>query len=161
VAQDRDALDEAETWYRSSLTTFEQLGSRLEIAGVQHNLGIVAALRDELDEAEAWCRKSLSVVEQLGNRPSMAKTYSLLGLLYEVRGDFSAALEWVARCVTLFADFPHSLTGAGPTQLVRLTATLGLPALEAAWRRATDQSLPSHVRAWVEARMAEREAGSS
>jgi hypothetical protein len=126
-----------------------------------HQLGMVAQLRGTLDEAEAWCRKSLAIKEQLGDRPGMALSYCLVGLLHEDRGDLPAALHWMVRCVALFADFPHPATGPGPIHLARLTAHFGLPMLEAAWRRATGQILPSHVRSWVEARMGEGEAGSS
>jgi hypothetical protein len=46
-------------------------------------------------------------------------------------GGERSALDWTVRCVALFSDFPHPATGPRPHQLVRLTAALGLPALEA------------------------------
>jgi tetratricopeptide (TPR) repeat protein len=161
VAQRRGALDEAEAWYRRALTLEEQLGGQPDVATSYHQLGMVAAWRGALNEAEAWYRKALAIEEQLRNRPGVAMSYGQLGLLYEARGDLPPALDWIVRCVTLFADFPHPATGPGPKHLARLTARLGLPALESAWRRATGQSLPGHVRAWVEAWIGEGEAGSS
>src|SRR6516225_5731142 len=57
--------------------------------------------------------------------------------LAEQRNDHSTALDWTVRCVALFPEFPHPATGSGPQHLVRLTAALGLPALEASWQRCT------------------------
>ena len=129
---------------------------RRHLATAYHQLGMVAQDRGALDEAEVWYRKSLAINEQLGDRPGMAPSYGQLGLLHEARDDLPAALDWTVRCVALFADFPHPATGPGPAHLARLTARLGLPALEAAWRRATGQILPDHVRTWVEARLREQ-----
>jgi hypothetical protein len=48
------------------------------------------------------------------------------------------------------------LTGRGPYNLVRLTAVLGMPALEATWQRVTGKPLPANVRGHVEAALKER-----
>jgi hypothetical protein len=101
--------------------------------------------------AEAWYRKSLKISEALGNRPIIALTYCALGPLAETRKDHVAALDWTVRCIALFAEFPHPATGSGPHHLVRLTAALGLPALEASWQRCTGTPLPAHIRTAVEA----------
>jgi hypothetical protein len=57
-----------------------------------------------------------------------------LGRLAETRKDLAAALDWTVRCNALFSEFPHPATGPVPRHLVRLTAALGLPALEAGWQ---------------------------
>ena len=77
----------------------------------------------------------------------MALTYGQLGLLAEARQELSAALDWMVRCVALFPEFPHPATGPGPHHLARLTAVLGLPALEASWQRCTGAALPAQIRA--------------
>jgi hypothetical protein len=56
-------------------------------------------------------------------------------------------LEWAVRSVTIFEPFPHLITEAW--YLARLTGQLGMPALEAAWRKVTGKALPTDVRTWV------------
>jgi len=116
-----------------------------------HQLGMVAQHRGDLAAAEGWYRKSLEINEALANRPHMAMTYGQLGLLAETRKDLVAALDWTVRCIALFSEFPHPATGPGPRHLVRLTAALGLPALEASWQRCTGTPLPQPIRTAVAA----------
>ena len=110
---------------------------------------MVAQRRGDLAAAEAWYRKSLEIAEALGDRPGMAATYGQLGLLAEARNDAVTALDWTVRCIALFPEFPHPATGPGPHHLVRLTAALGIPALEASWQRCTGKPLPDNVRSVV------------
>jgi hypothetical protein len=116
-----------------------------------HQLGMVAQDRGQLDEAQNWYRKSLTIEEELGNKPGMALTFGQLGLLAEARGQGGPALDWTVRCVALFDEFPHPLTGPGPKHLARLTALLGVAALEESWRTVTGDQLPRAVREYVEA----------
>ena len=115
TAQDRGRLDEAEDWYRKSLAISEELGNRPRMARIYHQLGLTARDRGRLDEADDWYRKSLAIKEELGNLPGMALTYGQLGLLAEDRQQPRQALEWMVRCVTLFDQFPHPVTGPGPS----------------------------------------------
>jgi tetratricopeptide (TPR) repeat protein len=149
VAQARGRLDEADGWYRKSLAIKEELGDRPGTASSYHQLGMVAQARGRLDKAEDWYRESLAIEEELGNRPGMALSYAQLGLLAEDRAQVSLALTWNIRCVTLFDEFPSSLTGTGPSALARLTCQLGMPALEEAWRQVTGQPVPQPVRDYV------------
>ena len=55
----------------------------------------------------------------------------------------------MVRCVTLFAEFPHPLAGPGPEHLARLTAQLGIDAVEASWREVTGSPLPQAVRDYI------------
>ncbi len=63
----------------------------------------------------------------------------------EKRGNDHQALEWTVRCVALFPEFPHPLTGTGPRHLARLTAELGMAALADSWRRSTGEALPAAI----------------
>jgi hypothetical protein len=69
----------------------------------------------------------------------MALTY---GLLAEARQQPDHALDWTVRCVTLFDQFPHPLTGPGPRHLARLTNLLGMPVLQTALQQITGQPVP-------------------
>ena len=53
------------------------------------------------------------------------------------------------RCVTLFEQFPHPATGSAPGHLARLTAQLGIDALETSWRDVTGSPLPQVVRDYI------------
>ena len=86
TAQDRGRLDEAEDWYRKSLTIREELGDRPGMAITYHQLGITAQDRGRLDEAEDWYRQSLAISEELGDRPGMASSYHQLGILPRTGG---------------------------------------------------------------------------
>jgi tetratricopeptide (TPR) repeat protein len=149
VAQDRGDLAAAEEWYRKSLGIEEALGNRPGMASSYSQLGNVALLRGDLAAAEEWYRKSLEIREALGDRPGLARTYSQLGSLADARAEPDTALDWTVRGVALFPEFPHPATGSGPDNLARLTASLGMAALEASWQRCTGASLPDHIRTGV------------
>ena len=104
VAQDRGRLDEAEDWYRKSLTIKEELGSRPGMASTYHQLGIAAQARGLLDEAETWYRKSLTIKEELGNRPGMAFTHHQLGMTAADRGLLDEAETWYRKSLTIFEE---------------------------------------------------------
>jgi tetratricopeptide (TPR) repeat protein len=150
VAQLRGQLDDAEEWYRQSLTIMLELGNRPRVAGSYHQLGRVAQLRGQLDDAENWYRQSLTIRQELGDRPGMADSFGQLGLLAGQRGQAVEALTWTVRCVALFEEFPHPASDPGPTLLARLTATLGVEALEQCWQEVTGHPLPQAVRDYVE-----------
>ncbi len=150
VAQERGLLDDAERWYLKSLSIKEDLGNRPGMATTYHQLGVVAQERGLLDDAERWYLKSLSIREKLSNKKSMANTFGRLGLLAEQRGQDAAALLWIVRSVTTFDEFLHPLAGTGPMHLRRLSAKLGIHALEAAWREVAGLELPATVRRFVE-----------
>ena len=151
VAQERGRLDDAEDWYRQSLTIEEQLGNRPDMASTYYHLGTVAQERERLDDAEDWYRQSLTINEKLGDRHGMAPSYGTLGLLADARGRPADALEWMVRCVALFAEFLHPATGPAPIHLARLTAQLGMQALETCWQAVTGGPLPSAVRDHINA----------
>jgi tetratricopeptide (TPR) repeat protein len=155
VSQDRGDLAGAESWYRKSLEISKSLGNRSGMAMTYHQLGIVSQVRGDLAGAESWYRKTLEINESLENRPGMVLTYANLGALADARGDSIGALDWTVRCVALFPEFPHPLTGKASSNLAVLTARLGMEALEEAWKRCTGKLLPEAVRMWVEARLAE------
>lgn len=149
TAQRREQLDEADHWYRKSLAIKEELDDRPGMAEGYHQLGITSYERGRLDEAGDWYRKSLAISEEFRNRPYMAANYAQMGLLADEIGRYDDALALTVRCVSLFGEFPHPMTSTGPEDLVRLTARLGVPALEAAWRAVTGNPLPQTVRGYV------------
>ena len=101
VAQDRGRLDDAEAWYRQSLTINEKLGNRPDMAATYHQLGTVAQDRGRLDDAEAWYRQSLTIKDELGNRPAMATTYHQLGTVAQDRGRLDDAEVWYRQSLTI------------------------------------------------------------
>jgi tetratricopeptide (TPR) repeat protein len=101
TAQRRGRLDEAEDWYRKSLTIEEDLGDRPGMARTYHNLGTTAQERGRLDEAEEWYRQSLTIEEDLGDRPGMAGSYHQLGVAAQVRGRLDEAEDWYRKSLTV------------------------------------------------------------
>jgi len=101
TAQDRGRLEEAEDWYRQSLTISEELGKRPHTAATYHQLGITVQARGRLEEAEDWYRQSLTISEELGNRPGMAATYHELGMTAEARGRLKEAEDWYRQSLTI------------------------------------------------------------
>ena len=101
VAQEHGRLDDAENWYRRSLTISEELGNRPNMAGTYHQLGNIAERQGQLDQAEDWYRRSLAISEELGNRPNTAITYHQLGMIAEGRGRLDDAEDWYRRSLTI------------------------------------------------------------
>ncbi|MEU6854155.1 tetratricopeptide repeat protein [Actinacidiphila alni] len=149
VAQLRRRLEDAEDWYIKALTIHEGLGNRPGMALTYHGLGMVAQLRGRLEDAEDWYTKSLNIAEEFESDRSMALTYAQLGLLAEALVDNDRALVWAIKCVALFDEVPHPMSGSGPNHLRRLTQSLGIEAVASAWQRETGNPLPDAVRAYV------------
>ena len=149
-AQLKGQLDGADEWYHKALDIEQELGDRTSMAAIYHQLGMTAEARGQLTEAAARYDQSLAIKEELGNRPGMALTLAQLGRLEAAQGHSSQALDLAVRCVALFSEFPHPLTGTGPDDLTRLTSYLGMKALETAWRSVTGTPLPDVVRRYVQ-----------
>jgi tetratricopeptide (TPR) repeat protein len=110
AAEDRGRLEEAEDWYRKSLTIKEERDSRAGVTFTYHQLGNIAHRRGRLDEAEDWYRKSLTIKEERGDRPGMANTYYQLGMTALQRGQLDEADDWDRKALTIFeelGDRPH------------------------------------------------------
>jgi tetratricopeptide (TPR) repeat protein len=110
TAQDRGRLDEADDWYRKSLTIKEERGDRPGMANTYHQLGMTAEARGRLDEADDWYRKSLTIEEERGNRPGMAVSYHQLGITAHGRGRLDEAEDWYRKALTLNEELgnrPH------------------------------------------------------
>ena len=101
IAHRRKRLDEAEDWYRKSLTIFDELGDRSGMAESYHQLGMTAQQRRRLEEADNWSRKALTVKEELGDRSGMAGTYHQLGTNAFLHGRLDEAEKWYRKSLTI------------------------------------------------------------
>ncbi|MFD3927307.1 tetratricopeptide repeat protein [Streptomyces sp. NPDC058614] len=101
VTEERGQLDDAENWYRQSLTINEALGNQPRMANSYHQLGTVAERRGQLDDAEIWYRQSLTIEEALGNQPGMAISYHQLGTVAQRRGQLDDAENWYRQSLTI------------------------------------------------------------
>jgi tetratricopeptide (TPR) repeat protein len=104
TAQDRGRLDEADDWYRKSLTIKEELGDRPGMASTYHQLGNTAKARGRLDEADDWHRKALTIAEELGDRPHIAIVYHQLGMTALERGRLDEADDWQRKALTIYEE---------------------------------------------------------
>jgi tetratricopeptide (TPR) repeat protein len=144
----RGRLDDAEEWYTKALTIREELRDLPRLASDYHQLGIVAQDRGRLDDAEEWYTKALTIREELGDRPGMAPTFAQRGLLAEQRGQPRQALDQAIRSLWLFEQVSVPVQLA--QLLARLTAELGVGAVEECWRAVTGSPLPQAVRDYVD-----------
>jgi tetratricopeptide (TPR) repeat protein len=125
TAQDRGRLEEADDWYRKSLTLHEELGNRPGMAAIYHQLGMTAQNRRQLEEADDWYRKSLTLHEELGNRPHTAASYHELGNTAYLRRRLDEADDWYRKSLAIEEELgnrPHtaaSYHGLGMTAQAR------------------------------------------
>ncbi|HEX7291993.1 MAG TPA: tetratricopeptide repeat protein [Conexibacter sp.] len=153
IAQARGRFDEAETWYRSSLAINERVGNAVAMSSTARQLGSLAEERGELEEAERWLTAACEGKRRTGASAEAAAICGQIGRVHEKRGNDRQALDWTVRCVSAFEPFPHPDTEPGPYHVCRLTAKLGMDALERSWRTVTGESLPDDVRSQVRAGM--------
>jgi tetratricopeptide (TPR) repeat protein len=116
AALKRGSLDEAEDWYRKSLTIQEELGDRPRMARCYHQLGITARDRGQMDEAEEWYHRSLAIKQELGDQPGIAATYHHLSINAYLLGRLEKADEWSHRSLSIYEDLgdrPHMATCYG------------------------------------------------
>jgi tetratricopeptide (TPR) repeat protein len=101
VAQERGRLEEAEQWYRRSLTISEDRGDLSGMATTYGQLGVLNQELWRLKKAEQWYRRSLTISKDRGDRPGMANTYHQLGGLALTRGRLKKAEQWYRRSLTI------------------------------------------------------------
>ncbi|MFD3312954.1 tetratricopeptide repeat protein [Streptomyces sp. NPDC058694] len=104
VAQARGRLEDAENWYRQSLTIQENLGNQPGMATNYHQLGIIAETRGQLKQAEDWHRQSLTIKEDLGNQPGIAATYHQLSNVAYYMGRLEEAEDWSRQSLAIRSD---------------------------------------------------------
>ena len=101
IALRRGQVDEADGWYRQSVTISEELGHRPHMAETYLQLGMTAQDRGRLEEADYWSRKSLNISKELGDRPGIARSYLQLGMTALDRGQPEEAEAWYRRALTI------------------------------------------------------------
>jgi tetratricopeptide (TPR) repeat protein len=80
--------------YQRALDICERLGDQDGMAGVYHNLGVLAQDRGDYDEAARQYQRALDICERLGNQVGIADNYSQLGNLEKERsGPTTAAVS--------------------------------------------------------------------
>ena len=131
IAKYRGRLDEAESWYRKSLTFIEELGNHPAMASTFHQLGTIAQDRGRLDEADDFYRKSLTIEEELGDRSGMASTFHQLGRVAQDRGRLDEADDFYRKSFAIKEELGDRLGVASTYH------ELGVKALE---RRRPDEA---------------------
>ncbi len=79
ICRDAGGWDEAETYFRLSLTDAEQSGGLSEIASASSKIGSIAKHRRNWNEAEALYKKALRLQTELGDRAGMTSSWGCLG----------------------------------------------------------------------------------
>ncbi|WP_053586758.1 tetratricopeptide repeat protein [Actinomyces sp. oral taxon 414] len=101
LAQARGDYDTAHDRYQQSLTIFEELGDRANMAKTYHQLGTLAQARGDYDTAHTYYQRALTIFEELGNRAGMATSYHALGVLAQDRGDYNTAHTYYQQSLTI------------------------------------------------------------
>ncbi len=83
--------DEAQQLFEGSLSVFERLGARREMALPLHGLGYMAHIRGDYTQAEAYFGRSLDLYREYGDLWGMAVTLGNLCLVSRRRGAFDEA----------------------------------------------------------------------
>ena len=102
TAQDRGRLDEADDWYRKSLTIKEELGDRPGMAGTYHQLGIHRPGPRAAGRGRGLVPQSPSPSpKNSATGPGMAITYHQLGITAQDRGRLEEAEDWYRKSLTI------------------------------------------------------------
>jgi tetratricopeptide (TPR) repeat protein len=104
IAGRRGLVQEAEEWYRKSLSIGESLDDRDTVASSYYQLGQVAIRRGELGEAEGWYHKSLNISKASGSRQSIANCYGELGLVAFQQLRLDEAEDWFRKTLYIHEE---------------------------------------------------------
>ena len=103
VAYKHGKLDEAEQWWKRTLTIQEKLApGSLNAAIAINNLALVAYSRGKLDEAEQWWKRALIIFEKLApDSLNVAGSLNNLGSVASKRGKLDEAEQLYQRVLTI------------------------------------------------------------
>ena len=101
VAEERGALDDAESWYRQALEIRERRGQAREAAGLSQQLGGVAEAQERFERAEEWYTEALERFEQLGLEREAATSMQRLGQLALGQRRLEEADTWLQKAVAI------------------------------------------------------------
>ncbi len=88
-------LDEAMSWFTSSMEAREQLGHTRHVLGIQANMGNLLLERGDLDGALRHYQVSLEGFEAEGDLDSTATLATNIGILYAESANYPLALEYL------------------------------------------------------------------
>jgi DNA-binding CsgD family transcriptional regulator len=89
---------------REGLVLVRQTGTRLDIARLLLNLGLMAVVQQDLERAESISQKALSLFREEGDRWGEADTFIRLGRVAFERDDMDQAAAFLGASLSLFQD---------------------------------------------------------
>ncbi len=98
-------MDQALEYLKESLSIYEKLDLKFEIAGVFNEIGIIHASKGELDLALEYLQQSLEEYEGIGNIQPTFKLFNNIGLIYSYKGEPDKALENYEKSLELSEKF--------------------------------------------------------
>jgi predicted ATPase len=116
--------DEADRYYRQSLTLYRELGNKQRVAFLLNRVGRLAALRAELVKANCFHRDALALYEAMADDAGRAATLHLLAEVASRQRRYEDAERLFADAIRLALNaFPgqvrHSLHSLGDLELNR------------------------------------------
>ncbi len=80
---------------------FERKGSKIEVAEVLHNIGIIHHYHGEYEEAIISYKESLTIMEDMEDKSGIAGTLQALGNIYQAQNNYEKAVEMYEQCIEI------------------------------------------------------------
>jgi tetratricopeptide (TPR) repeat protein len=101
ICRDAGRWDEAENYFKLSLTDAEQSGRLSEMASASSKIGSIARNRRNWVEAELLYKKALKLQTELGDRAGMTSSWGCLGDIARQRGYWDRAAAFFQKSLKL------------------------------------------------------------
>jgi tetratricopeptide (TPR) repeat protein len=109
VARAQGHYGEARAFFERSLSIYEEIGDRQQLASVLDNLGRLALLLGDRTAAAAHCWRSLALREAAQDQMGTAYSWRHLGEVALAEGDYPQAEQCYQRSLSLCLDIGHRL----------------------------------------------------
>lgn len=151
LAEARNDLERARSFYQEGLATFEELGDRHGIAAALNNLGRLTAREGDRGRARAQLQESLRRFRDLEEPPRALVVLGELGLLAGEEGDAPLAVELLAAAAALRSPSERPSASALSEEerraraLEALRGTLGSAEFDRLWEAGRTRTLKETV----------------
>ncbi|MHA2616353.1 MAG: ATP-binding protein [bacterium JZ-2024 1] len=98
----RGKMDEAEEWWKKSLSIGKRIKTKKIIASVYHKMGNLALSKGDYPSAIRYYRDALPLYEKLSDEMGMASVWNNLGYILGLQGNYAEAEEYLKRALAVF-----------------------------------------------------------
>jgi tetratricopeptide (TPR) repeat protein len=101
-------FEEAERYYRKSLSLWEKIGDKQEISSIFNNLGVLNRSKGELHKALGYYQKSLFLYKEFGNIDDIATSLNNIGNIFRYQGELDEALSYYKQSLDSWEEIGNS-----------------------------------------------------